>query len=88
LLGGLVEEERCSEGEISVGSVQVAFCLLLVLVRSSNGFDDLPSTYRCRIEASQASKLGDLSVLVGCSFRHYTVIVLQLKIRVVLWVVS
>jgi hypothetical protein len=76
LLGGLVEEEGCSESEISVGSVQVAFCLLFVLVSSSNSFDELLSTHCCRIKASQASKLGDQSVVVGYSFRHYSLVVM------------
>jgi hypothetical protein len=44
-------------------------------VKRSNSFDELPSTYCCGIEASQASKLGDESVLVGGSFRHYKVTV-------------
>jgi hypothetical protein len=68
LLLSLVKEERCSEGEISVGSVQVAFSC-------------------CRIEASKASKLGDQSVVVGCSFRHYRWMTLQLKMRVLLGLV-
>jgi hypothetical protein len=87
LLLSLVKEERCSEGEISVGSVQVAFSLLSVLVSRSNSFDDLLSTYCCRIEASKASKLGDQSVVVGCSFRHYRWMTLQLKMRVLLGLV-
>ena len=88
LLLSLVKEERCSEGEISVGSVQVAFSLLSALVSSSNSFDELRSTYCCRIEASQANKLGYQSVVVGCSFRHYKLMVLQLKMSVLLGLCS
>lgn len=70
LVGGLVEEERCCEGEVSVGGVEIAFGLLCVLVSRSNSFDELPP-YRCSVKTGQASELRDLGVLVGSSFRHY-----------------
>jgi hypothetical protein len=87
LLGGLVEEERCSKREISVGRVQVAFSLWGVLVSSSNSFDGLLSAYGCSIKARQASKLGNQGVVVGCRFRHYRRMVLQLKARLLLGLV-
>ena len=33
-----VKVERCGEGEVSVGRVEVAFCLFPMLVSSSNSF--------------------------------------------------
>lgn len=63
LVGRLVKEERCSQCNVSVGGVQVAFGLLTMLVRRSSSFDELPHA----VAASRPVKLASCAICASRS---------------------